>query len=263
MLAFSAAAMPVRAAHMFPEAHELFAPLTADPRELQYSLRLVSPISHQLLGEIAAGDYFGLVRWDLMPGVPVQWNAGGGAFGRFDLTARTNDLQVADYYGNMTLDTRIGDWSGRLMLYHTSSHLGDDYVSRYGEPVDKHAWDIVRLLISRDGPARLRTYAGYSYTVRSLPSGDRNAFQGGAEWTSRSWWKNRMNGYAAMDVQAWQRVEFKPMWTFQSGVTLRRDPQTRRAISMYGEYATGMMPHGQFYDREESHWVFGFRFYMT
>jgi len=75
----------------------LFEPLRADPRELQYAVRAVAPVSHESLGEAAVGDYLGLYRWDLGREKAFQVSVGGGAFGRFDLSRKTNDLVTADY----------------------------------------------------------------------------------------------------------------------------------------------------------------------
>ena len=50
-------------AGLFANPNEVFRPLLADPRELQMSLRLTTPVGHKNLGDIAVGDYFGLYRW--------------------------------------------------------------------------------------------------------------------------------------------------------------------------------------------------------
>src|SRR5690349_3695403 len=75
--------LPFAFAEWLPPAHEVFAPLQADPRELQYAVRLVGPVGHKALGEAAAGDYVGLYRRSPEDGKAFQVSVGGGFFGRF------------------------------------------------------------------------------------------------------------------------------------------------------------------------------------
>ena len=127
---------------LFANAKEVFRPLLADPRELQMALRQTTPVSHTNLGDIAVGDYFGLYRWALpWKDSYVQWSVGAGVFARFDLVAVEKTSEVIDYYVTMPVDVRIGKWSTRLMPYHVSSHLGDDYIKQTGILPDKYSFD--------------------------------------------------------------------------------------------------------------------------
>jgi hypothetical protein len=247
----------------FPTAHELFEPLRADPRELQYALRLVVPVSHKVFGEAAVGDYFGLYRWSLDEGRAVQVGVGGGAFGRFDLTAKTNDMQVADYYGNVPFDFRSGRWSARFLIYHTSSHLGDDFLSSTGQRTSKHSWDNLRWLLSFEPTSAWRLYGGYTYVFRSLPGSGRSALQGGLEWQSAYLAKNHVQLYWANDFQSWERTGWNPMFNSQAGVTFVNKPEDRRGISLFVEFETGRQPHGQFYLQQETHWGAGVKLRFT
>src|SRR5438132_673438 len=89
----------VSAAEFLPRAHELFQPLVADPRDLQFATRIIAPVSHKLVGEAAMGDYLGIVRWSCpWTNAQGQLSIGGGVFARFDMAAKTKDFQVADFY---------------------------------------------------------------------------------------------------------------------------------------------------------------------
>ncbi len=130
-----ASAVTIRASDsgFLPPAHELFEPLQADPRELQYALRAVVPVSDHSLGEAAMGDYLGVYRWTLPGKVSYfQISIGGGVFGRFDLAEESNSLLVSDFYGNLPFDLRRDKWSFRFMAFHNSSHLRDDYLAARG-----------------------------------------------------------------------------------------------------------------------------------
>lgn len=250
-------------AEFLPTAHELFQPLTADPRELQYAIRWVVPVAHKLLGEASVGDSIGLYRWNGSGDRACQLSLGGGAFGRFDLSERTNRMVVSDYVGILPIDFRDGPWSARVMLYHSSSHLGDDVVTTE-HVTEKHSWDNFKWVLSYAGLSHLRLYGGYTYVFRTLPRGlKRNALQGGFE--ARSGWHARqhLQFYWANDFQSWERVQWNPTINSQAGVTLANHPGDNRAVSVFVEYTTGHQTYGQFFLQRESRWNFGIHFRMT
>ncbi len=248
-------------AGLFANAKEVFEPLLVDPREIQLALRLVMPVGGQSLGEITAGDYFGLYRWTLpWQDSYVQWSIAGGMFARFDLVAREKDLQAIDFSANMPVDLRVKKWSLRLLPYHQSSHLGDDYIKRHDVTPEKYTFDAFKTLISFDAMDALRLYAGYQYTMRnvSTPLG-RKMLQSGFEWSS-PWWARRTQMYWANDYQSWERIGWNPIFNSQLGFRFAKTPEASRRLALYAEYGTGGMSFGQFYQQKESHWVLGLRF---
>jgi hypothetical protein len=261
--------MPILAAEAsdagwFPPAHDVFKPLIADPRELQFAVRLVMPVGHKNKGEAAVGDYFGVYRVN-MSGTDnlFQVSVGGGAFGRFDLSSQSNELLVADYNANLPFDFRFTQWSFRFMPYHTSSHLGDDYLNKTGGTTSKHTWDHLKWLGSYDWTSMLRLYGGYTFVFRTLPKDDRSALQGGTELTSRWSSKYHCRSYWANDLQVWQRTEWAPTYSSQAGITFSKSAQERRGMSVFVEFMTGPQPYGQFYENKETRWNLGVRFHLT
>jgi hypothetical protein len=246
-----------------PPSHGLFKPLLADPRELQYAVRAIWPVGHRSMGEAAIGDYLGVYRWNLPNDAAFQISAGGGVFGRFDLSSQSNSLQVADYYANLPFDYQRGPLGLRFMIYHTSSHLGDDYLKAHGGEAEKHTWDNLKWLASYDLSQRWRGYGGYTYVFRTLPSGGRNALQAGFEGNSKLFLDDHAQLYWANDFQSWERVGWNPMFASQAGVKFLRDPATPRWISVFLEFLTGRQPHGQFYLESETRWSLGVRFELS
>lgn len=241
---------------------EVFRPLLADPREIQLALRLVTPVGRKNWGEVNAGDYFGLYRWALpWDNSYLQLSVAGGVFARFDLVSEQKDLQVIDFHANMPVDLRVGRWAFRLLPYHVSSHLGDDYIKRTGVTPEKYTFDSFRTLLSFDASDRLRLYGGYQYTMRNIstPLG-RGMMQSGVEWTCPWSASGRRQWFAAVDLQNWQRVRWNPNLTTQLGVRFARSPESRQRLALFTEYGTGRLSFGQFYQRRESHWILGLRF---
>lgn len=248
----------------FPSGHEVFERLIADPRELQYSARLIAPVSKSLSGQAAIGDYVGLYKGMVEGGAVVQISLGGGAFGRFDLSSKTNDMESADFFANIPLDLRKGKWSGRFMMYHTSSHLGDDFIKRTGRTIEKHSWDNLRWLASYQAFDSLRLYSGYTYAFRTLPQSiGRSALQGGFEWVSKWVSGKHVRWYWANDFQSWERTDWRPAFNAQLGFTVKNNPTSMRSVSFYVDFGAGGQPEGQFYLQRETHWGTGVRFQIS
>ncbi len=250
-------------AQIFPPSRDVFEPLKADPRELQYAIRAVIPVGEHRLGEAAMGDYFGVNRWTTASGIQTQFSVGGGVFSRFDLAARSNNLEVVDFYANLPVDARIGKWSGRFMLFHTSSHLGDDYVRSTGAAVTKRAWDVARLLNSYDVASNVRMYGGASYSFRTLPAAGRKALQAGLELQSDWYGDDHWKFFLASDFQSWERVGWQPQLTTQVGLTYRVSTSNPRTATLFSEFGTGHMPYGQFYRQSETRWTLGVRLTLS
>jgi Protein of unknown function (DUF1207) len=247
---------------LFANAKEIFRPLLADPRELQLALRLTTPVSHTNLGDIAVGDYFGLYRWALpWKDSYVQWSVGAGVFARFDLVDVEKTSEVIDYSVSMPVDVRLGTWTTRLMPYHISSHLGDDYIKQTGILPDKYSFDSFKWLIADDPFPFLRLYTGYNYIIRNRQQDlGRHALQAGAECTSGWWAHGHAQLFWANDFQSWERVGWNPSITTQLGVRLAHDPKDKQTLSIFTEYGAGHLAYGQLFQTKESHWVAGLRF---
>ncbi len=260
---FSAAAESLSSeAGFFASGKEVFRPLMADPREVSLALRVVTPVGHRALGEVSAGDYFGLYRWVLpWKDAYLQWSVAGGFFARFDLVAVEKDLQVLDFTASMPFDLRVGKWCIRLLPYHQSSHLGDDYLERTGESLTKYSMDSFKTLAAWEPSAAWRLYTGYNFTIRhneDISGGQ--MLQAGFEWSSAWWSHEHAQLYWANDFQSWERIGWNPILNTQGGVRFARSPQARQRLAVFLEYGTGHQSFGQFYEKEESHWVLGLRF---
>jgi len=208
------------------------------------------------------GGYLGLYRWNLPdPNQALQLSVGGGAFGYFDLASKTDAMQSVDFYANLPLDYSRGPWSARFMIYHTSSHLGDDYLATQGITTTKHAWDNLRFLISNNPMPFLRVYGGYTYAFRTLPEDlGRSALQTGFECKSGWHDQGHLQFYWANDFQSWQRVGWNPEFTSQAGVKFAKNPQQGRALTLFIEFETGDQPQGQFYLQKQTLWDIGLKF---
>jgi hypothetical protein len=247
----------------FPPAHEIFAPLQADPTELQFAFQWEVPVSHTGIARIDAGDYLGIYRWALGDVGALQLNVGGAVNSRFDATPSHN-LQVIDYYGNVPLDLTIGRFSARSMFYHDSSHLGDDYLRQRGIEDMNNSWNALREVISVQTCKALRLYGGYTYAVNTTPAwSGRQAIQGGTEIYFNTGRHSFWHPYWANDIQAWARSNWDATWASQLGFKTGDVYSNGRGISYFVQFKTGPRSEGQFYQDKETIWGAGLKFVLS
>ena len=117
--------MPYSVAH---PAGDLFPPLLADVKEPQTSLSIVrvNTGSNHINAALASiGGDFGFYRWRRNAGAP-EWQLGifAGVLSQCNLDTPSKDLVNTDYLVGLPLSFRSGTYSGRLRVFHQSSHLG-------------------------------------------------------------------------------------------------------------------------------------------
>lgn len=240
----------------FPSAREYYYPLLADPTELGYSGRYLWQVGGLRYGEITVGDYLGLLRWQLAPDWQLQWNIGGGVLGRFDMNTVRNALQVADYTACVPFDIHHNNQTLRIGLWHTSSHLGDDFLARTNVVVQKRSNDLLKAIYSYDAAPWLRVYGGGHYAVNLVNIHGHKLLQGGLELSTPYYGKHRAQGFFAQDLQLPERVHWNPAYTMRTGLRLT-DTKRIAAAKIFVEYFSGHLYFLQLMERTESRWGVG------
>ena len=139
---------------------EVFCSLIADPKAdgsfASYLHGTSSSAFGTNLASIGIGDRAGIWRWNgPTVGEGIQLAVAGNVYAQFDLEAASYDLINADYLIGLPLTFRFNPVSGRLRLYHQSSHLGDEFVLRPGITRENFAFESAEALFSLDlGPLR-------------------------------------------------------------------------------------------------------------
>jgi|GEM_PF-1290829 len=247
----------------FPAAHDLFAPLQADPSEPRFAFQFGFPVSHHGIARIDVGDYLGVYRWALGNVGALQLNIGGAINTRFDATSEHN-LQVVDFYGNVPLDLRMGWFSSRTMFYHDSSHMGDDYLREKQMVDENNSWEAWREILSAQVSKVIRLYAGYQQAIHTKPDwAGRKAVQGGSEIYFNPSNHGFFHPYWANDVQAWARTHWNVTWVSQLGFKTGDEYSNGRGISYYLQFKTGPRYEGQFYTNKETIWGIGLKFALS
>src|SRR5688572_1775441 len=179
---------------------DIFCPLIADPKETRSFVAyqrgkspdqpLTIPEQNQVtlapfdtdIANVGVGDAIGLARWSgARPGDGVQLSLAAGVFAQFDLATSSFDLINADYVIGLPLTFRRSGFSGRLRLYHQSSHLGDEFLLSADPERINLSFESAELILSQ-AFGGLRVYGGGEFFFNRDPSDlDPLLAHGGAE----------------------------------------------------------------------------------
>lgn len=233
---------------------ELFRPALADLKEPRF---FVSPRHYD-----TSTDTLWLVEVGYGANFPVYgrideagdgWNVGisGGLFGLFNLEAESFDLINADYTVGIPFTWRQGAVSGRLRLYHQSSHLGDEFLLNAAPERINLSFESLEGLIAYD-LAPFRVYGGGEVLLHREPADlDRLMAHAGIEYFSTAVTTLvpglRGRPFAGLDLKSYAEHDWSIDRSLKVGMQFdapRSDHFLRLSIDGYRGYS----PHGQFYE---------------
>jgi hypothetical protein len=252
---------------------DVFCPLIADPKATHSFVSYVrgtssSPLGTDL-GSVGVGDRFGLMRWNgPRPGEGLQISLEGSVFAQFDLNTASYDLINADYMIGAPITFRWRGVSGRLRVYHQSSHLGDEFVLRSRIPRENLSFQSGEAMLSVDaGP--LRVYAGGEHMFNGVPeNAETNLLHGGVEVRQRESALRfgplaSVRMVAAGDVKAVEVLDWDVAVSARAGFEVSRAHETvhaGRRWSLLGEFYDGPSPYGQFFRSSVRYYGVGLHF---
>jgi hypothetical protein len=253
---------------LFPQGG-VFCPLIADPKAARSFVSYLRGEFPRVtgatdVGSIGVGDGVTFLRiGGRDPGEGVQVGLEAAVFAQFDLGKRSDDLINADYVVGLPVTFRAGELSGRLRVYHQSSHLGDEFLAHTEIANAGLSFEAVEAILSKElGP--FRVYAGGEYLVRRTPSTlDASVAHGGAELRVGPVRGARL--VVAADVKSSEQRDWEPAWSLRAGVEIAHwtsPGHPPRVWSILGEYYDGPSPYGQFFLDDTRFYGFGFHFQL-
>ncbi len=122
------------------------------------------------MGSVGLGQVFGLYRWPgKQNGDGWQLNFFGAAFSQFNMDASSDDLLNTDYLVGIPLTFRYGSLSGRMRLFHQSSHLGDEFILGGTSPNRVNlSVEVLDIILAKD-IGNWRLYGGGATILRHDP----------------------------------------------------------------------------------------------
>ncbi|MDE2039009.1 MAG: DUF1207 domain-containing protein [Elusimicrobia bacterium] len=256
LLAMPALAAGDHAFGLFPESEQVFRQLTADPRHIRLGASYYRLDGHNE-ADVALGHSWGMASWRDEKGRWLwQSNIEAMAYSRFLVGGGVNQFETVDFFANLPLSARRGPFSARGMLFHESSHLGDDYIRSTGSTGFRYSIEGARATVSYEPSAWSRLYCGVSYLLHSIPLPQRKAAQWGFELTSRQFGLSAqypLHIYLAQDFQSNEDVRYNVNSNTEAGLVVGfKDVQ--RFMRVFLAYFDGHSSYGQFFSRRE-HYV--------
>ena len=250
---------------------DVFCPVVADPKAIRsfvsYQRGDVADFARNIAA-VGIADQFGFFRVAGRSGDGVQLGLSGGVFAQFDLATNSYDLLNADYLIGLPLTFRRGAFSGRVRVYHQSSHLGDEFLLRPDRPERENlSFESTELLLSQDLGA-LRVYAGGEHFFHREPENlPKRLLHAGAELrplaAARVGSLASVRLIAAVDVKAVSDDEWTTGINARAGFEVGRPREgavSGRRWSLLGEFYDGPAPYGQFHSRSVRLTGIGFHF---
>ncbi len=262
--------MPGPAVSVFLPDDDVFRPLLADPRQPRLfatyervhfrGTAVVAEGEGRTInaGLVGLGGAFGLWSLRRRGGCDgVQVGVFGAIFSLFNLDADSADLINTDFVVGPQVTARRGRWSGRLRLYHQSSHLGDEFLlNTPGVVREDLSFEVVDALASVEGRF-WRLYAGGGAVVHDSgdPDLDPWSVQWGVElrgtnWRPWAWLKEtRLQPVFGADFVSSEEREWSVTTSLAGGLEWSA-PGGDRRVRLLLRYVRGASPNGQFFDEK-------------
>lgn len=217
--------------------------------------------SPHLFGELLEGevDFGASFPIYLLAGSSLEdgfvFGVEAGIFSRWNMETREKDLIATDWILTIPFVLHRGGHWLRFRYFHTSAHLGDEYIKVFEVPRVDFTRDELELVGQLRMHEEIAVYGGGSWILRrDPPDMKRWNLRGGLQFEGR-----QLNGgrpYAAVDVQLDQDDDWKPQLTIHAGFQLFGGDRAR-GIRLVSELFTGPPWQGQFYTENTTYFTLG------
>jgi hypothetical protein len=171
------------------------------------------------------------------------------AFARFALQVLERELVATDWFFTVPVVIHHdGGWT-RIRYFHTSSHMGDEYSRRFGDPGVNFSRDAVGILTFRRMGDGFGGWVGARYAYNVHPDDDRRwVLRAGAQMEGSQESSRRVRPFLAADLEMDQEGNMRPRTEVRAGIWLP-EVAGRRAIRLSLVALHGPTPMGQFHFR--------------
>jgi uncharacterized protein DUF1207 len=199
----------------------------ADPRQCRSGTKVEFPLrkGDHVKIENTLGSYRPLALWTNPndPGEEAEFYLEAAAFSRFDLDEAW-DMDAADYKFGFPFAYRRDSVTLKFELYHVTSHIGDEFLSRgAGNGRGRDSYHLEELVFGGawDPDPEFRFYGEAGVAAYKGTDTGNGRVQLGAEWVSATPWGGWLTPFAAMDFSARNEQSWTPNSTITGGVWVR------------------------------------------
>jgi hypothetical protein len=231
---------------------DLFKPLIADLKQPRFFIsyhRYRYSDETVNISSIGVGESFGLYRAvDPVLGSGWQVSFSGGLQAQFNLDTSSKDLLNTDYFVGVPMSYRTGALSWRAILYHQSSHLGDEYLLHANTRRVEFSYEALNVTGSYE-LHEWRAYLGGEVILRKEPHDLKTlTAQAGIEYYGSSPLWGRGTPVGGLDLKSAEEHDWAVNASISAGLEFRGDPPgDHRYIRIMLDGFKGFNPHGQFY----------------
>ena len=254
---------PQRVLELFPRT-DLYPPYVADLFRPRFALQLHAASTGiastgDARFDLRLGGRFGLLRVHPRDRPDRGWQLEliAGYDAQFDIDRSYDNIGWDGNYGLALTTARGRGLAWKLSVFHTSSHVGDEYAERTGRRRIDYTREEVTAGVSWAFAGGWRTYAeaGWAYNLRNEELMEPGRAQAGLEHERPGGlWGGRLGWYAAVDLSATEERDWQVDVSAQAGLLFR--PGTRRWRTGLA-YHDGRVPLGEFVFDDERYLTFG------
>jgi len=231
----------------------------ADPLRPQNALTLLWLADTEIPGTgdsrfgLRLGGTFGIYRWHPEGDPNRGWQLAfdGGFAGQFDIDYSWDNTGWDGFYGLILNWKPTPELGFRIGTRHDSSHVGDEYMERTGQPRVHYTREEGILGVSWSFRPRWNFYGELGYGNGIAGSVTARVETGLQYISPRRYWKGRASWYAALDIQTYEETDWSTRLDAQIGYLIPlgdRSMQYRFAV----EFGTGRSVMGQFHWWDET-----------
>jgi hypothetical protein len=247
-----------RTLELFP-AGELYPPYLADLHRPGFGLVQVHAASTTVDDagdrrfDLRLGGSFGLLRLRPRdrPDRGWQLDVVAGFDGQFDVDRSYDNIGWDGNYGLSLVTARDHGLAFKVGVYHTSSHVGDEYAERTGRRRIGYTREELVAGLSWTPAARWRLYAetGWAYDRRNEELQEPGRLQAGVEHTApATLWGGRLGWFAAADLSATEERDRSVDASIQAGLLVLSGPRRWRLAAGFYD---GRSTLGEFFQDDE------------
>lgn len=214
---------------------------------------------------------FGVLYIRSADGIEYEFSGYGGAFTRFQLFSESFNFVHADFLGGGVFDIKYKSLTFENMIYHNSSHTGDDYIHYDDSTYKNTGFEAVKHYTTLNVFSILDTSLGLEYKFGRRPENtifyNKSVFIG-----------NRVNllstgipVFFEWEIEIFNLMRYSPNFGVRLGVYLdylfnvvfaHKAAAARELHEFSIYYYYGYSKQGYFYNKRESLFLFGpaFRF---
>lgn len=251
----------VRHSILLAPTDHIYSPYLADQKRVTFGFQTIGIIQSDIPDSGSArfglrmGGRLELFNWTGPddPQQQLQANLEVGFRGHFDIDHSQDNIGWDGNYGLLFSFRAHPGIAWRFGLYHTSSHVGDEYAERTGRRRIEYTREefLAGMQVNLTPAWQYYLEAGYGYSQEDKPLQRRYRAQTGIQYQQAHFsTTERLGWYGGLDLSAYEERDWAANKAVQVGFAFAADPHTWRLAL---DYYDGQSVIGEFFQHDEKY----------